>query len=92
MKKNEFEKLDHFMNKHAPSIEASPKEALPLSKSSPWFQLSVLTMALAGVILWTSLGQRTNQYEEALAMMEILNWDITEEEQILELALAMDSL
>ncbi len=74
----DFKKLDQFVHQHVPSPKAAPDIELP-STARPWKLGGAVLASLLGIYL---LQPYSAEYysEEAVAMEEILNWDLTVDE------------
>lgn len=78
--KNEFEKLDRFMERHAPTLSLKTMSA-PLIKNNSWSgQSLVLAFGIATLITW-GVFERNNSYNEnALTLYQTLATDYTQNE------------
>lgn len=75
--KNEFEKLDNFMRKHTPPL-AQPTLPRP-QQSLVWKGFAFA--CLLSVVVITAVQIKQNSYDEnALALSEIMEWDVTTDE------------
>jgi hypothetical protein len=78
--KNEFEKLDTFMREHRP--ESSTSRSAPTSRSHFGWHLPVGITACLVAIFVTVFQVQQRQQEldlEAIAMMETLEWEMSDE-------------
>ncbi len=78
--KNEFEKLDHFMREHKPVL-ASPRPLKAPTARSWWLPLTASAAVAVAVIVTINVQNRNAALDqEAVAMMEAMDWDMTEDE------------
>lgn len=89
--KDEFEKLDQFMRKNRPDISQVPLRKYPGLQRFPWTAF-VVALSLA-IILTAGVVQRhKTEAESAMALSEVLNWDVTSDELPVEMELELAML
>lgn len=78
--KNDFEKLDQFMREHKPLL-ASPRP-LKAPSARSWL-LPLTASAVVAVAVIITINVQNNQAvldQEAVAAMEALDWDMSDDE------------
>jgi hypothetical protein len=78
--KNEFEKLDGFMREHKPALGTLRPVKAPATRSW-WLPLSAgAALAIALVVAVNIQNRNAALEQEAVASMEALDWDMSDEE------------
>lgn len=74
----EFKKLDEFMLRNRPDLAASKRPGLPLERPK-WIGYAV-ACGISAVIAFGVINQHYKEAETALALSEVLSWDVTSDE------------
>ena len=88
--KNEFEKLDQFMMKNRPDIAKMALKRPPGFQRFPWMGYAV-AFGLSVIVTVGVVRQHRAEADSAVALSEVLSWDVTKDElpAEMELELAM---
>lgn len=90
MKKDEFEKLDAFMERNVPLMSKSVQSGkIKNQESLGWLEYA-LALGLSCIIGWGVIEHQNTKLENAVVLSEVLEWDVTADEGLEEIeAIAM---
>ncbi len=85
MSENNFDKLDTFMTRNVPGMSDITSRKINVKNKFGFLEYAI-ALGLSCIIGYTVIQNENRKLEHAAALTDMLEWDVTSDEDLLEVA------